>query len=86
MVLSGRLLENEPELAIEVEMDLGLLARVVRLESLAGAWVKHAAQGAAIVADGLAGGRSASLVEHLDVRAASGTVFDTLHHPRRVSI
>ena len=86
VVLSGRLLENEPELAIEVEMDLGLLARVVRLESLAGAWVKHAAQGAAIVADGLAGGRSASLVEHLDVRAASGTVFDTLHHPRRVSI
>jgi predicted butyrate kinase (DUF1464 family) len=85
VVLSGRLLDREPELAAEVEMDLGLLARVVRLESLPAAWVKHAAQGAAILADGLAGGSHAPLVDHLALRGASGTVLDWLHHPRAPS-
>ena len=82
VVLSGRLLESEPELAEQMARDLSLLARVVVLESLPGAWVKHAAQGAALLADGLAGGRTAPLVEHLGVRAASGTVLDWLHHSR----
>jgi predicted butyrate kinase (DUF1464 family) len=40
---------------------------------------KHAAQGAALLADGLAGGRSAPLVEALGLRAAGGTVLDHLH-------
>jgi len=39
----------------------------------------EAAQGAALVADGLAGGASASLVEALGIRDASGTVLDHLH-------
>jgi predicted butyrate kinase (DUF1464 family) len=82
VVLSGRLLASEPELTDQVAMDLGRLANVVRLEALPGAWVKHAAQGAAILADGLAGGRHAPLVEHLSLRAARGTVFDWLYHPR----
>jgi predicted butyrate kinase (DUF1464 family) len=79
MVLSGRLLEVEPELAGQIEADLG---RAVRLESLAGAWVKHAAQGSALLADGLAGGRYAPLVERLGLRGAGGTVLDWLTHPR----
>jgi predicted butyrate kinase (DUF1464 family) len=78
IVLSGRLLENESELASEVAADLRKLAMLTRLESLPGAWVKHAAQGAALLADGLAGGRYASLVGTLALRQASGTVLDWL--------
>jgi predicted butyrate kinase (DUF1464 family) len=40
---------------------------------------KQAAQGAALVADGLAGGASAPLVEVLGIRQASGTVLDHLY-------
>ena len=40
---------------------------------------KQAAQGAALVADGLAGGESAPLVEALRLREASGTVLDYLY-------
>ncbi len=84
VVLSGRLLENEPKVAEEVAADLSLIARVAYLDSLPGAWVKHAAQGAAILADGLAGGRHAPLVEQLALKAASGTVLDYICHPRPI--
>jgi predicted butyrate kinase (DUF1464 family) len=40
---------------------------------------KHAAQGAAILADGLAGGSAAEVVETLGIRAATGTVLDHLY-------
>ena len=40
---------------------------------------KQAAQGAALIADGLAGGRSAALVDALGIRQASGTVLDHLY-------
>ena len=40
---------------------------------------KAAAQGAALVADGLAGGRSSALVETLGIREACGTVLDHLY-------
>jgi predicted butyrate kinase (DUF1464 family) len=39
----------------------------------------QAAQGAALIADGLAGGSSAALVDTLGIREASGTVLDHLH-------
>jgi predicted butyrate kinase (DUF1464 family) len=38
----------------------------------------QAAQGAALIADGLAGGRSAALVDALGIREASGSVLDHL--------
>jgi predicted butyrate kinase (DUF1464 family) len=82
IILSGRLLETEPVLADEATADLGRLARVARLASLPGAWVKHAAQGAALLADGLVGGRHAAFVERLRLREAAGTVLDWLRHPR----
>jgi predicted butyrate kinase (DUF1464 family) len=41
--------------------------------------VKGAAQGAALIADGLAGGASAPLVDALALRDASGTVLDHLY-------
>jgi predicted butyrate kinase (DUF1464 family) len=86
VMLSGRLLETEPDLAEQVVSDLGALASVVRLGSLPGARVKHAAQGAAVLADGLAGGRYAALVERLALRRAGGTVLDHLHHPRAAEV
>jgi predicted butyrate kinase (DUF1464 family) len=39
---------------------------------------KHAAQGAALLADGLTGGRSSPIVERLGIREAAGTVLDYL--------
>ena len=43
-----------------------------------GAHAKAAAQGAAVLADGLAGGRYAALAERLGVRDASGSALDHL--------
>jgi predicted butyrate kinase (DUF1464 family) len=40
---------------------------------------KQAAQGAALLADGLAGGKSAALVDAMGIREASGTVLDHLY-------
>jgi predicted butyrate kinase (DUF1464 family) len=40
---------------------------------------KQAAQGAALLADGLAGGPSAALVETMGIREASGTILDHLY-------
>jgi predicted butyrate kinase (DUF1464 family) len=39
---------------------------------------KHAAQGAALLADGLAGGSASGIVDALGIREASGTVLDHL--------
>jgi predicted butyrate kinase (DUF1464 family) len=50
----------------------------VRMAAGLGAHVKAAAQGAAVLADGLAGGRYAALVERLGVRDASGSALDHL--------
>jgi predicted butyrate kinase (DUF1464 family) len=60
---------------------LGLFGALFPLASLPGAWVKHAAQGAALLADGLAGGHHVRLVESLALRTAAGTVWDYLRPP-----
>jgi predicted butyrate kinase (DUF1464 family) len=82
VILSGAMLQD-----IGARLHDGLAAllpemRFHELPTLSGAWVKQAAQGAAIVADGLAGGRFAPLVERLRLRAAAGTVLDWIVHPR----
>ncbi len=76
VVLSGRLIRNAGfsgplALALERFGPVRVLAPA--------APVKQAAYGAAILADGLAGGRYAGLVETLQLRSASGTVLDHLH-------
>lgn len=53
---------------------------------LSGAWVKHAAQGAALIADGLCGGTYAPLIDWLKLRDAGGTVLDWLTHPRAAEV
>jgi predicted butyrate kinase (DUF1464 family) len=50
----------------------------VRAATGLGASAKTAAQGAAVLADGLAGGRYGPLVDQLDLREASGTALDHL--------
>jgi len=86
VVLSGRLLDEEPALAEHVRADLANLGAVERLESLPGAWVKQAAQGAALLADGLMGGSRGPLVERMKLREASGSVLDWLVHPRGAEV
>jgi predicted butyrate kinase (DUF1464 family) len=86
IVLSGRLLETEAGTVEKVSRDLERFAEVRRLPSLPGAWVKHAAQGAALIADGLTGGKYAELVRRMRVVDASGTVLDWLEHPRATAI
>ena len=54
------------------------VAAVRRLEGFA-LVAKHGAQGAALVADGLAGGRHEALLNRLRIREARGTVLDHLY-------
>jgi predicted butyrate kinase (DUF1464 family) len=82
VILSGRLLETQPAVTDAIRAALGALAKVTALASLPGASVKHAAQGAALLADGLAGGKQAALVERLGLPQAQGTVLSWLLPPR----
>ncbi len=79
----GRLLRTDSDL---VQQGLGQLPtsffKLHYAGDLPGAWVKHAAQGAAIIANGLAGGAFAKVVDSLKLREASGTALDWLTHPR----
>jgi predicted butyrate kinase (DUF1464 family) len=75
--LSGRGLER-PEVAELATDALARFGRLTPLPSMPGAWVKHAAQGSAILADALAGGRHAPLADSLQLAAASGSVWDVL--------
>jgi predicted butyrate kinase (DUF1464 family) len=69
---------DRPDIAALATEALARVADVSPLPSLPGAWVKHAAQGAALLADGLSGGPNADLVSSLRLREASGTVLDGL--------
>jgi predicted butyrate kinase (DUF1464 family) len=53
--------------------------REVRILGWPDAAAKQGAYGAAVIADGLAGGGSAPIVERLGIREASGTVLDHLY-------
>ena len=80
VVLSGRLARVDGVgrlLAARLSATSGQLS-VSILEGL-GTAAKHAAQGAALLADGLSGGRSADLVDGLGLRQASGTALDHLY-------
>jgi predicted butyrate kinase (DUF1464 family) len=92
VLLSGRLYSAEPAFAESLHLS-STLAPFARSEyevqgvgSLPGAWVKEAAQGAAILADGLAGGRHAPVADGLKLRQASGSVLDWLSHPRAAAV
>ncbi|GBF08515.1 conserved hypothetical protein [Aeropyrum pernix] len=56
---------------------IGLTPRVLTIERL-GSKTKEGASGAALVASGLAGGRYKWLVDHLELKRSSGSIFDHL--------
>lgn len=78
VLLSGRL-ARVPAVREALTRRLGGLAAAVREVTGFAAQAKQAAQGAALLADGLAGGASAPLVQRLGIREARGTVLDHLH-------
>jgi predicted butyrate kinase (DUF1464 family) len=80
IVLSGRM-ARVPVMLQELENRLASVIGGAPVHVLTGfaAVAKQAAQGAALLADGLAGGRTAPLVEAMGIRDASGTVLDHLY-------
>jgi len=48
--------------------------------------VKESAQGYAIVADGLAGGKFAELIDWMGIKNAKGTALDHIYHPKGKSV
>ena len=80
VILSGRL-AAVPAVRDELTARIGTLLPASPVVPLVGfaRIAKHAAQGAALLADGLAGGRSRTLVEAMGLRRAGGTVLDHLY-------
>jgi predicted butyrate kinase (DUF1464 family) len=80
VVVSGRVAQLEAA-GSELEERLRTVRAGLHVRRLSGfaTIAKAAAQGAALMADGLAGGRAAALVDALGIREASGTVLDHLH-------
>jgi predicted butyrate kinase (DUF1464 family) len=79
VILSGRLAHVAGVHDEFAQRIAGVMAAPVRVLTGFAATASQAAQGAALLADGLAGGTSAALVEALGIREASGTVLDHLH-------
>jgi len=76
ILLSGRV-ARAPSVVRELHLRLSTIAPVRRLHGYASV-AKEAAQGAALIADGLAGGKHAALTDVMGIREASGTVLDHL--------
>lgn len=77
ILLSGRLCRIQPILR-QVEESLSRFAPVRRVRGFAET-AKEAAQGAALIAEGLAGGRHEGLVRAMRLREAEGSVLDHLY-------
>jgi len=77
ILISGRLCRIK-EIVNKVEDRFSAFAPVRKVEGFAKV-AKEAAQGAALLAEGLAGGPHNSLVETMELRQAGGTVLDHLY-------
>jgi predicted butyrate kinase (DUF1464 family) len=75
--LSGRGLDR-PDVAALARAALVRSGEIVALPSLPNTSAKHAAQGSAILADGLAGGSFGAVVQSLEIRQASGSIWDAV--------
>ena len=80
VIVSGRV-GRSAEVRENVSRQLRSIGGEWSVEVLGGSLVSamQAAHGAALLADGLAGGGEAALVEHLGIREARGTVLDYLY-------
>ena len=82
IILSGRL-SRVPEIRETIGELLEDIAPVTKIHGLPGAKIsKEAAQGYAIVGEGIAHGFFHNLIKHMGIDKARGTVFDWLYHPR----
>ncbi len=82
ILISGRLTRVE-KVKDELLKRLAKFAPVRRIGWLQGARrVKESAQGYAIVADGLAGGKFVELIEWMGIKNAKGTALDHIYHPK----
>ena len=77
ILISGRLCRIG-EIVHQVTRRLSAFAPVRKVEGFARV-TKEAAQGAAIIAEGLAGGLHASLIDVMGLRETSGTALDHLY-------
>ncbi len=77
ILLSGRLCRI-PAIRDELTARLSRFAPVRRVKGITQG-AKEAAQGAALIADGLAGGQFSDLVQTMNLKEAQGTVLDYLH-------
>jgi len=80
VILSGRV-AHIPRVHDELARRISVALPRARIRTLTGfgGTAKQGAQGAAVIADGLAGGRFAPIVDALGIRRASGTVLDHLY-------
>ena len=86
ILISGRLTRIE-KVKDELLERLAKFAPVRRIGWLQGTRrVKESAQGYAMVADGLVGGKFARLIEWMGIKNAKGTALDHIYHPKGKSI
>jgi len=85
ILLSGRL-TRVPTLVKDLEKRMQQFNYPVRRVNRLGDKAKEAAQGAALFADGLAGGPSATLVKAMQLRKCTGTVLDWISLPQAEEI
>ncbi|HJN58423.1 MAG TPA: DUF1464 family protein [Nitrososphaerales archaeon] len=80
ILISGRL-SILPKIRNEISKRLNKYGDVKEIQGFTQN-VKEASQGAALIADGLAGGEYKELIEVLDIRNANGSVLDHIHLSR----
>ncbi|KUO40153.1 MAG: hypothetical protein AVW05_03870 [Hadesarchaea archaeon DG-33] len=86
ILISGRLTRIE-KVKDELLERLAKFAPVRRIGWLQGTRrVKESAQGYAMVADGLVGGKFARLIEWMGIKNAKGTALDHIYHPKGKSV
>ncbi|TRO55102.1 DUF1464 domain-containing protein, partial [Candidatus Bathyarchaeota archaeon] len=85
IILSGRL-TRVPTLVEDLTKRMKQFGYPVRRVQRLGDQSKEAAQGAALFADGLAGGPSTGLVETMRLKECSGSVLDWISLPQAETI
>ena len=82
IILSGRL-SRIPKIYDDLRKRLSDVAPIVRIRGLDGAKLsKEAAQGYAILGEGIVGGYFKDLVEIMEIMMAKGTTLSWVYHPR----